>query len=265
VPRPATLACAAALAVLGLGACRPGDVRVDFRPHRGAQYRYVIDVQAATTTALQGRAPTHNETDQRLTARHTVEAVDTDGVTVDVRLTGSGSRTRSFEVRLDRAGSLAEVQRVEDIPAEVLGDIGISEVFPAGAGAPPNRPLRPGATWRIRQPVTLPGTDAARLTGTGRLVRLGTTNGRDVATVKSTFRLPVHQTSQTADGTITLDGEQVTDTTAVHAVDDGAVESVRAHTVGTYRVTLAPPAGVGGEPITGRLQVDVQSTTTRSS
>ena len=184
----------AATAVLLLSACKPGAVRVDFRPRSGSTYTYAIDVKAATTTAIEGRAPTVSSNDEHLEARHVVQAIDGGGVVVDIKVTGASGPERPFEVTLDRAASLVEVQRVEDIPASVLGDLGLSEVFPAAAGAPPDRRLRPGTSWKIDEPVTLPGTRAERLTGSGRLVQLGVVDGRQVATIKSTYRLPVHQT-----------------------------------------------------------------------
>jgi hypothetical protein len=170
---------------------------------------------------------------------------------------------RTFQVTLDRAGSLVAVQRIEDIPSSVFGELGLSEVFPAAAGAPPDHKLRPGSSWKINEPVTLPDTLSARLTGSGRLVDLGVVNGRQVATVKSTYALPVHQTSSSQDGTVTLDGRQTTETTATHAIQDGAVQSVEAKTTGHFALTLAPPGGANGTVLKGHLDVDVESTTRR--
>lgn len=250
-------------ATLLLTGCRTGSVRIDFRPRLAGRYSYTIDVQASTTTAIDGRTPTRTTSEQRLQARHVVQEVDLEGVVVDVRVTGPGVPDRTFEVRLDRAGALVEVQRVQDIPSSVLGDLGISEVFPAAAGAPPDRALRPGARWDIDDPVSLPGARTARLTGSGRLSELGVVDGRQVATVVSTFTLPVYQTSTGSEGTVTLEGDQVTDTTATHALKDGAVQSVRARTVGRFRLTLAPPPGTGGPVLRGRLDVEVESVTRR--
>lgn len=246
-----------------LGACKPGAVRVDFRPRSGTTYTYAIDVKAETTTAIDGRPTTRSVSDEHLQAHHVVQAIEGGGVVVDIKVTGPSVPERTFEVTLDRAASLVEVQRVEDIPASVLGDLGLSEVFPAAAGAPPDRKLRPGASWKINEPVTLPGTLSVRLTGSGRLVHLGVVDGRQVATIKSSYRLPVHQTSQSADGIVTLDGEQSTETTAAHALRDGAVQSVHARTTGRFAMTLSPPTGTAGPVLHGHLDVDVESTTQR--
>jgi hypothetical protein len=246
-----------------LGACKPGAVRVDFRPQSGSSYTYAIDVKAATTTAIDGRPPSRSESDEHLEAHHVVQAVEGGGVIVDVKVTGDGVPERTFEVTLDRAGSLVAVQRVEDIPTSLLGDLGLSEVFPAAAGAPPDHKLRPGTGWKINEPVTLPGTLSARLTGSGRLVDLGVVSGRQVATIKSAYVLPVHQTTSNQDGTVTLDGRQTTETTATHALQDGAVQSVQARTTGHFAMTLAPPGGTNGPVLTGHLDLDVESTTRR--
>src|SRR5437868_13034279 len=105
--RSAAVAAFGALAAFG--ACKPGAVRVDFRPRANSTYTYGIDVQAVTTTAIQGRAPTTANNDEHLTAEHVVQAIDGGDVIVDVKVTGDGVPARSFEVSLDRAASLVAV------------------------------------------------------------------------------------------------------------------------------------------------------------
>src|SRR3712207_6086484 len=95
--------------------------------------------------------------------------------------------------RSDRAGQLAEVERIEGLPAQVLGELGISEIFPAAAAAPPDRPLSPGDRWTINAPVDLPGLAPGRLRGQGRLIALGVVDGREVATIESVVELTVPQ------------------------------------------------------------------------
>ena len=234
-------------------------MRVSFSPRPNATYRYAVTVHAETTTTIDGRPPNHRVNDEQIEARHTVVAADRDGVVVDVVLQVPGTPDRTFEVRLDRTGSLAEVQRVERLPASLLGDLGLAEVFPAAAGAPPDRPLRPGSSWTIDQPVRLPDRAPARLTGRGRLDRLGLSHGRQLATIESRYRLPVHeQTGDTA-----IDGVQTTSVSATHDLSDGAVQLVRATTTGEFRLTLSPPAGVHAPPLTGQLTVEVRSETRR--
>src|SRR3954469_19370114 len=119
----AALLGAPALAALVLGACKPGAVRVDFRPSANSTYTYDIDVQASTTTAIEGRAPSSTNSDEHLAAKHVVQAVGGGAVTVDVRVTGDGVPARTFEVTLDRAASLVAVERVESVPSSVFGDL----------------------------------------------------------------------------------------------------------------------------------------------
>ena len=145
------------LALLGASSgCGRGTVRIAFRPGSGARYGYQVTVTARTVTSVGEDPPQTSSDHQVLRAEQAVLSVDADGSRVQVRLTGD-SGTRTFVVRLDRAAQLAEVQRVEGLPASVLGDLGLSEIFPAAAGAPPDRALAPGDHWSVDEPVTLPG------------------------------------------------------------------------------------------------------------
>jgi hypothetical protein len=182
---------------------------------------------------------------------------------VRVQLSGPNLGARTFVVRLDRAGQLAEVQRIEDLPAQALGSIGLTEIFPAAAGAPPAAPLSPGERWVVDEPVSLPGQPRTRLRGSGRLTELGVVDGEEVATIDSTFRLAVQGTTELEQGSFALDGSQSTTATATHRLADGAVEEVRAVTRGRYRLTLLPPAGTSGPAVPGTLTVLVRSHTIR--
>lgn len=256
------LVIAAAFVALA-GACQPDTVRIAFRPAAGATYTYRVEVESVTVTAIEG-SPAQRAADRFvLRADHRVLAVDGDSSRVDVRLDAPNLGPRTYEVRLDRAGQLAEVQRIEDLPAQAFGNLGLSEIFPAAAGAPPSRPLSPGERWVIDDPVTLPGQPRTRLRGSGRLTELGVVDGEEVATVESTIRLLVRGTTQLEQGSFSLDGSQSTSSTATHRLADGAVEEVRAVTRGRFDLTLLPPAGTAGPAVPGTLTVEVRSRTTR--
>lgn len=259
---------AATGAVLGLGGCGDGEgtVELGYRPEPGAVYDYVTDVDSTTTTALPGVAPEVREDVTRLDVRQTVDAADADGAAVTVALTRPGAGTRTVAVRLDRAAQLTAVTGVEGISADVLGDLGLSEIFPAAAGAPPEQPLAPGERWRIDDEITLTGTDGPlRLTGEGRLVRLGVEDGREVATVTSTTRLPVERTTTTAQGDQTITGTQRTTTTATYDLADGAVVRAESATTASYRLVLAPPPALADvAPVVGTLTLRLESRVTRS-
>ena len=242
--------------------CGRGTVHIAFRPATGAHYDYRVTVTARTVTTV-GQDPSQTSSDhQVLRAEQAVLSADADGSRVQIGLTGQDSGTRTFIVRLDRAAQLAEVQRVEGLPASVLGDLGLSEIFPAAAGAPPDRALAPGDRWSVDEPVTLPGLRPSRLRGSGRLVALGIVHGRKVATTETTFRLPVERTVDAPNARILLSGTQVTTSTATRALADGAVQEARAVTTGRFTMTLLPPGG-GGPPLTGTLELRVDSTTRR--
>jgi hypothetical protein len=255
---------AAVLAVALVGACDPDTVRIVFRPDEGAHYVYRVEVESVTVIDLEGSSSRRIADKFVLQADHAVLAVGTDDSRVRVRLTGSEAvGPRTFVVRLDRAGQLAEVQRIENLPAEAFGNLGLSEIFPAAAGAPPARPLSPGERWEIDEPVDLPGQPRSRLRGAGRLSELGVVDGEEVARVESTVRLPVKGTTELGGGSFALDGSQTTTSTATHRLVDGAVQEVRAVTHGRYQLTLLPPPGQAGPAVPGMLTLEVRSRTRR--
>lgn len=252
---------AIALLVLLAPACADGTVRVAFRPPTGARYTYRLTVTAEVVTRIGDRPERRTVEEDVFTAHHAVLSSGDDGSRVEVRVEAEGQETRTFIVRFDRAGVLAEVQRIEGIPADILGGLGLSELFPAAAAAPPERPLAPGDRWVIDEVVDLPGS--SRLQGTGRLTALGMVDGRKLATVESDFALPVLRTADDGENRLRLDGTQRTRATSTHHLDDGAVEQVEAETTGTFALELLPPEGTTGPIVPGRLEVRVRSVTTR--
>lgn len=258
------LATVAALAATVI-ACDGQRVRVTFRPDEGARYRYEIRVDSTSDLELDGRPPEHRDDDVVLHAEHHVLSVGDHGSRVEVvlRPRDDTSTRRSFEVRLDRAAQLSEVQRIEGLPADVLGELGLSEIFPAAAGAPPDRAIGPGEGWDIDEPLLLPGLTATRLRGTGRLVQLGVVGGHHVATVTSRTELPVHRRSGSSYGEVELRGTQHTRSTASHRLSDGSVERADAVTTGEFRLRLLPPDGDETVALGGRLRVRVHTTTLR--
>jgi hypothetical protein len=251
--------------LLTLSACADDTVRVAFRPAAGARYAYEVEVEATTVTEIEGRAPVRETERFVLDVEHDVLAADGDSRRVEVRVRVPGGEQRRFVVRLDRAAQLAEVQRIEGLPAQALGSLGLSEIFPAAAGAPPDRPLAPGDRWRVDDPVELPGQERTRLRGSGRLAALGVVAGREVATIENRFDLTVRGTSELSLGRFRLDGRQTTASTASHDLADGAVENVEAVTRGRFRLTLLPPDGTDGPEIPGTLRIEIRSQTRRLS
>ena len=247
---------------LALTGCRNDTVRLGFRPAVGATYAYTTTVNSSTHTSLLA----HDAPDQRLTfsSHERVLSVANGVARVEVALDAPGSGSRTYVMQFDRAAQLTKVESVEGIPTAALGNLGLTEIFPAAAGAPPDRPLRPGDHWAIDDEVQLeqPGAPAD-LTGTGQLVELGVIDGRRTATVRSTTTLPVRTTTSTATSRQLLEGTQTTEVVVIYDVDDGAVGSVVATTTGTYTLTVSPPTGSRDQPVVGSLTVVVRSTTTR--
>lgn len=259
------LALGALVATLLTAGCREDTVQLSFRPAPGQRATYRIDVRAVAVTTIGDEEPRRRVTDSELRAEHRVLESGPEGSRVEVRLRDEGGGpTTVFEVRFDRGGQPTEVQRIEGLPAGALGDLGLSEIFPAAAAAPPDRPLSPGDRWDLDQPVGEPGAGAAaRLTGSGRLVALHQAGGRPLADVESTYRTPVLRTAEDTGGRLLLDGSQSTRADVAYDLEDDVVHAVRARTHGRYQVTLLPPPGVHGVPVPGTLVVDVDSTTRR--
>ncbi len=253
--------------VVAVAAAGCGDDTVDlsFRPAEGDELTYETTVESSTTTsgACQDE-PAERDDRATLTATHRVLEVGDAGVRVEVELSRPGVGTRTVVVRFDRAALLTAIEEVEGIAASALGELGLSEVFPPAAGAPPDRRLRPGDRWEIDDEVRLDAdAEPTRLRGEGRLTELGVEDGRETARVETSARLAVSTTSTSARGTRALDGEQATEVTATYDLADGTVLRADAVTTGSFDLVLGPPPGVEGEPCAGRLEVEVRSRVSR--
>jgi hypothetical protein len=251
------------IVLLVVAGCRPDTVRVRFRPEVGASYRYVIDVHSMTTTRIQGTPAQRRDERVRLVAEHTVLSRDSTGVRVRVVVGEPGKAPQSFVVRFDAGAQLESIESVEGDSPDIVGALGVPEIFPGATGPPPRR-LAPGDTWRSNRRVRVPGaTGASRLRVDGRLDQLGVAGTHDVARVVSTARLPLTTAAITDDGLLHLDGAQRIDERSVYDLDDGAVRSVRATTVGHFRLRVEPVGLTPATEVPGQLDLRVTSTTKR--
>ncbi|MEO5678225.1 MAG: hypothetical protein ABIS47_00995 [Acidimicrobiales bacterium] len=256
---------AAVLAGAGLAACAPGTVRVAFRPRVGARYAYEVEVRTRSTLRVDGRDPVSRDVTATLRVDQRVLASGDDGSVVEVVLRTTPEDERTVLVRLDRAAQLTGLEPTSGKGVADLGDLGVAELFPAAVGAPPDRPLRPGERWRVDSPVTLPASTPSRLVGEGRLTGLGVVAGRRSATVTTISTLPVvRRTGSAGRNEAVLEGTQRTTTTASHTLADGAIQAARSTTRASYALRLLPPPGLAGDPVRGRLELEVSSTTQRS-
>lgn len=252
-----------AICGLSLTGCRDDTVEIAFHPAIGARHAYRVSVHAETITDLVGMPERRTSSSFDMEALHEVIEVGETGTTVRVLLSVAGEPERTLVVKLDRAAQLAEVQEVEGLPAATLGDLGLTEIFPAAAGAPPERPLAPGDRWVVDEPLRLPRAAATRLRGIGRLVELGYEDGRDVATVETSYQLPISRLTEGDPSVVVLDGTQTTKSRTTHDLADGSIVRARAVSTGRYDLSLRPPGGGEGPGVTGTLIVEVRSTTRR--
>ena len=244
--------------------CTDPAVRVSYRPAVGTRTSYELWVKTSSTTKLIGEPSRARHDSFVLRSDQVVRDAEAGAdAQVAVRLSGAGQSARDFVVRLDRAGQLATVESVEGVPSAALGNLGISEILPSAAGALPREALRPGDRWRISQLLRIGSLPAGRLVGWGRLASLGVSDGNKLAVVDTDVALPVDRTSDLeTGGTSRLVGAVHTTMHVVQRVKDGVVLQARARSVGRYKVTLSPPADLGGPPVFGTLTVTVSSTTT---
>jgi hypothetical protein len=252
---------AAALAVFAMlcTACRDDRVVLAYHPTTGASYTYAVHVESSSSSTFPGRSATPRD-EADLVVRQRVLDASGDNIRVEVALDRVGVGERKFVMRFDRAAQLTAVESVEGIPAGALGDLGLSEIFPAAAGAPPDRGLRPGDRWVIDDQVQLAGMDApARLTGEGRLLELGIVDGHKTATVTSSTSLPLESTVTTANSVQTLTGTDTTTITVVYDLADGSVRHSTSVTKGNFTAVLSAPGGQASTPIEGTVSVEVRS------
>jgi hypothetical protein len=253
-----------AVASAGLTACgKEKTVHVGFRPAAGTSYRYEIKVQSVITTVLGDEAPDRAVDEVTLESHDTVLSSGPDEVRVEVVVHRTGSPDRTFRVRFDRGARLAGVDQVDGLPPEVLGPVGFPEFLPAAATAPPDKPISPGEKWKIDATPTLSGSQAGKLEGTGRLVKVTTAGGRKVASIRAETRVPLSTTSRVGNSVVNISGTETTESTAARALSDGAVQEAQAVTRGAYTLTLTAQDGPGTMPVTGTMSVELRSQTRR--
>jgi hypothetical protein len=239
-------------------------VAVSFRPEVGTTYRYEIRVNAASTTSLEGSAPARKVEEVRLVAVHTVLDAGPDGVRVRVLVGEPGTAAQAFIVRFDRAAQLDSIESVEGASAEIVGALGVPEIFPGATGPPAGRRLAPGGRWTVDRTVAVPGAEQrSRLRVRGRLVELGLAGNKKVARMSSTAELPLRASAAASGGLVVLDGNQQIEQRATYDLDDGAVRSARTTTTGRFTIEVQPPSGTVATAVPGTLDVRVTSTTRR--
>jgi hypothetical protein len=251
------------LVLLGaLVGCDPSTVTIRFHPSVGDTTTYRYEITATVTRRLAGGAPVSTSESTRLEATQTVLSVEGGEARLEVALSRDGAGERTVEVRTGRADQLAGIDAVEGVPVAALGLVGLADLFQVGSAAPPAGPLEPGQRWTVNEDVTVAGSPA-RVSGEGRLDRLGVVAGNDVATVVTTLMLPLRLITDTGDGLADLSGRQTTRSSATYDLADGSVRSSVATSTGRVRISIAPPGGLIGPPATGSLSYEIRVVATR--
>lgn len=254
------LACLAALIAAG---CNDTE-RVDlvFRAAPGSHANYSIVVDAEVVTQLAGPAETTRERIE-FTADQLVLTRSADEAALHITMTKGDERPRVFEVRLDPRGGLAEVDRVEGLPVEALGELGPSRLILLASGLLPGRPLQVGGAWDIERDLELP-EGSGRLTGEGRLENLRIEEGVDLARIRAVTSLPVERELELPRGKVRLAGTEHTTATLDYGVADGTVHRAHSVTKGRFTLVVLPPGGETLPPVEGELRVRVESRTSRT-
>lgn len=252
----------AALATLATACNDSETVDLVFRAPAGTRIAYRIDIEASVVTELAGPP---NETRDRIALEAEQLVIGRAGseTQLQITMTRAGERPRVFEVRLDAGRGVAEVDAVEGLPVEALGELGPSRLILLASGLLPTRPLRPGSAWDIERALELPEGEQ-RLSGTGRLEGLRVDGGIELARVRATTSLPVSRTLDLPEGRVRLTGTERTTALLDYGVADGSVHGARSVTTGRFDLTVEPPSGEVLGPLRGELEVRVESRTTRA-
>lgn len=242
------------LAALALGGCRPGTVSVAYDPEVGDRYRYRYEIDARVTRAVDGGEPEVLAVDTELVADQEVQARTRSGARIAVELTREGGVPRQAVVLVDRAGSLAGVELVDDLDAAVFGVAGSDTLVPTNLDAPPDRPLAPGDEWRVED---------GRRRGRGRLERLGVVDGEDVAVVRTVVSEPIARSLRAGGSPTRVEGRLRSGGTTAYGLADGAIRRSESWSRGELRARLRPPAGVDADPVDATIRYEVTVDVTR--
>lgn len=242
-------------ALVAVGACQPGTVRIDGHPSVGERSRYRYEIEATITRAIEGGAPTTSKVSTTLLADQKVTAVTRSGIQADVTLRRDGAATRTARVLLNRSGAIRSIELVAGLESADVGLSQLGSLLPP-AVTPPTRALAPGARWTI---------DEDDLRGTGRLMRLGVVDGADVAVVETSLSERIHDDVTSGTSRATLTGTLRTLSTAAYDLGDGSTRHSTARSSGTVRARIEPPAGIQAQPVLGTITYDIKVQAVRLS
>jgi hypothetical protein len=240
-------------ALVALGACRAGTVRIEPVPHPGDRARYRYDIEATITRSLDDGKPTTTTIGTELIADQEVVALTDDGVEADVTLRRDGAAPRTARVQLDSTGAIHGIELVEGLSSDSLGLAQLGALLPPMT-APPAGPLAPGAHWSISE---------GALQGHGRLARLDVADGADVAVVDTSLIEAIDDAVAAGASAVTLLGELRSESTAAYDIADGSIRRSSARSRGEVRAQIEPPPGIDAAPVLGTISYDIRVRVTR--
>jgi hypothetical protein len=240
-------------ALVGIGACRAGTVRIEPDPQTGDRARYQYEIEATITRSLDDGKPTTTTIRTELIADQEVVALTDDGVEAEVTLRRDGAAPRTARVALDRTGAIHGIELVEGLTSDTLGLAQLGALLPP-MSAPPAGPLALGARWSISE---------GQLEGEGRLARLGVVDGADVAVVDTTLTEAIDEAVAAGTSAVTLLGDLRAESTASYDIADGSIRRSSATSRGEVRARIEPPTGVDAAPVLGTISYDIRVRVTR--
>lgn len=242
------------LGALALVACQPDTVTLGFEPAQGDVFRYRYDIELTLTRVTDGGEPESTELTTSIVSEQRVLEHGSAGTLTRVELSSEGAAPRTATVVLDRAGSLAAIEEIADLPVAEFTLPAGAAVFAAQAAQPPAGALRLGDRWRI---------DDDMLRGEARLERLGVVDDEHVAVVSTSITESLDEAARSGLSGVDLAGELRTVTSTMFDLHGGAIRRGSSTSSGDIDVLVAPPAGVVADAVPATITYRLIVRTTR--
>lgn len=260
------LAALLALAVIGLGACRPNTVELAYRFPEGTTltYEMVSTVHANWDIGSEGQGSYRVIFD----VTEEVRSVDDQGAVVSLDLTRTEVEEdnftppsdSSFTVRVDEHGAVLEVIEVDGVEASLLEPEQRSLILtyrPLVAV----EPVRLHEEWDALQ--EFEGAEFEQLKLVGKLEKLDRDEQGDHATLSYTGSGPLIGSRELPEGDAELSGSTRTSGEAIVDLDNGILRTARSSTNYDFDVNVVPQDAAN--PIAGTLEIDQELKLTKVS
>jgi hypothetical protein len=252
-------------------ACRPDSVRLGYQFEEGDTHTYRMTAHATAVWDVAGGGRGSYEVSFDVT--ESIKEVDPTGALVVVEmvpvasaskeqgLPSPGLERRSFSLRLDPDGSVAEILQLDGIEASVLDH---DELAFIGTYRPPlpEDVVRLGDEWGDTGAIRL-GPNVQQIQTRGTLTGFERSDGMDLALIEFSGSSPVEWLTTLPQGEAQLTGEAATRGAARIDLASGGLDEATSSTGGDFLVRVIP--GNGDAPITGTLRLDLDLEVTRTS